>query len=323
MFIKNIFHGGFLSAGIFLVVFCIGCQNSGNSENSGGAGWQNPFASKESKRIAAEKEAETLLADAEKSFRNKNNLEARAGYLKLLAYYDEHPEVKRDQLPYCRLGLISEDLKAYDQAEKYYRDAIALDEKKAEPYNNLGFCMFSQRKYEEAIRWLEKATECDPAEKKYHNNLGLAYGAINNYAKAFEHFRLAMPEADAYYNLSSIFAMQGKENEAVLALKQALTADPTHKNAARMLAVYDEYNRHPEYYHNPNDYRQNQPGGLVNYQERMPAPPAEMSQAPVSGQYGAGYQNPGPTYQAPGNQGPGYQNPGSGYQGSGNYGYPY
>ena len=298
-----------------LCVLCAGCQNSGTS--SGGSvssGWSSPFASKETKRAAAEKEAQELIAEAEKSMQTKMYADARGGYMKVLAFYETHPEVKRSEHPYCRLGYACEELKLFDQAEDYYQQALAINDQSADVYNSLGVCLLTQQKYGEAIRYIEKAVELSPAEAKYHNNLGLAYGAAENYAKAYEHFCMAVPPADACYNMYGVFAHQGKEEEAIRALQRALTLNPGHKEASRMLATYDEQNKYPEFNHSLQDFRQTQPGGMMDYRENFPALATDMTQASVSAQYGTGYRQPaGGTYHSQVNQ-PMNQPTNGGYQ---------
>ncbi|MDO4551786.1 MAG: tetratricopeptide repeat protein [Planctomycetia bacterium] len=278
MFIYKYNVNFILTAGILFLIVCVGCKSTGDSPG----GWKNLFAPDDSKQVKAEAEVMEHITSAEKYLQNKKNLEAREEYLKVLAIYEKYPEITKRELPYCRLGVIAEDLRMYETAEKYYRQAIALNLNTGEPYNNLGFCLLTQKKYEEAIINLKKAVDLKPSERKYHNNLALAYGAVKNYDKAYEHFRIAGSEADACYNMSSIFALEGREAEAVQALKRAVMIDPQHKSAARMLATYQEYERNPEYFQN--DYHIYPPGGMVDYKESAQRMAAEASA--VSEHYG-------------------------------------
>ncbi len=277
-----------LMAGLMLMACCAGCKSSGNS----GGGSKGLFASKKSKYEEQEKDITVLLADGNRAMGSRRYHEARGHYLKILEIYDKNPGIQKNPLPYCQMGIISEELKMYPEAEGYYRQAIALDETQPEPYNSLGYCMFRQQKYDEAIEWIEKAVELRPAGSKYLNNLALVYGSKENYPKAFQYFRLAGTEADAYYNMSTIFAMQGKNEEAQESLRHATRLDPSHKDANRMLMSYTETEN--DLFDSPTDFYDYQKRGLVEYHDTgagLGGPPnVEPVTAGYTRQYGSSHQ---------------------------------
>lgn len=272
-----------------LLACSVGCQSAGTD----GGGTKNPFASKKSKQADAEKEITTMLAEGNRSMGARRYHEARGHYLRILELYEENPGIKQNPLPYCQMGIISEELKMFPEAEEYYQKAIALDKTQAEPYNSLGYCMYRQQKYDDAIQWLEKAVELKPAGAKYLNNLGLVYGSMSDYPKAFQYFRLAGTEADAYYNMSTVFAMQGKDDEAQQSLMRAVQLNPSHKDAQRMLLAYSESDADEAVFDSPKDFYDYQKRGLVEYRDNggVEMPNVEPMSAGYTRQYGNSHQN--------------------------------
>ena len=265
--------GGILCL-VFLVL-CFGCQNDSGGKNKKA----NPFSSKEKKLSKLDSEIAKLYEEADSAKRNGKVHDARRAYEKVLVIFDENKETegfKPNIEPYCQLGMIFEGFGQFVKAEEYYRKAMEIDPESAIPINCLGYSYISQGRLDEAIEYLQKAVDIDPMEPKFNNNLGLAYGMKKDYEKAFMCFRRVTNEANAYYNMSSIYAMNGMEDEAKRALQITVEMNPNHHEAKRMLTAYSEYERNPEEFSQPllsGDF----PGASVPYQERTASDVGEMN----------------------------------------------
>ena len=233
---------------VFVMICSVGCKSSEFGESKKPS---NPFSSKERKLNELETQIEKLYGEAEKAQRSGKTHEARKAYEQIVEIYDknkDNKDLKREAEPYCRLGIIMETFGQYDQAENYYRQAIAIDAKNPAPLNSLGYCYLNQHRLEEAIEYFHKAIDLAPMEPKYNNNLALAYGLKKDYGQAFKYFRRVSSEDDTYYNMSAIFAMNHDEERAKSALEQVVAINPNHREAQRMLATYQESEQDPKSY---------------------------------------------------------------------------
>jgi Flp pilus assembly protein TadD len=91
------------------------------------------------------------------------------------------------------------------QAEKYFRDAIALAPEVAGLWHRLGQSLFQQHRHAEAESAYRKALQFKP------------------------------DEADVWADLAAILAAQKRRPEALALLRQAVAATPTGQNRARIL----------------------------------------------------------------------------------------
>ncbi len=271
---------------VLLVFGLCGCQS-----DSGGKKTTNPFSQKEKKLNALQQEISTEYGNADKATRGGKPHEALQAYENILKIYEknkDNPDLKREVEPYCRIGMIQEGYGQYAEAEKYYRQAMEADPKNPIPYNSLGYCFITQKRLDEALEYLQKAVDMAPNEPKYNNNLGLAYGLKKDYDRAFQCFRRVATEADAYYNMAGVFAMNGSDEEAKLALARAVELNPNHHEAKRMLLTYTEAEQNPEDAEmaaQPGNF----PGASVPYRET--AASGSMTQAPYHRQYGSAHRD--------------------------------
>lgn len=255
---------------VLLLVCICGCQSNEGSKKSGKK--TNPFSAKERKLSEIDSQISKLYEEADKASRNGRVHDVRRAYEKVLVIYEENRETegfKREVEPYCRLGMILEGFGQYDEAEKYYRQAMEVNPKSPVPVNSLGYCYMNQQRLDDAISYFEKAVELAPMEPKFNNNLGLAYGMKKDYDKAFQCFRRVTNEADAYYNMSGVYAMNEEEEKAKDCLLRAVQIDPTHREAKRMLTAYSEYEQNPEEFSKPL-LSGNYPGSSIPFQDSQP-----------------------------------------------------
>ena len=130
------------------------------------------------------------------------------------------------------LGINYDHQGNYDAAMTEYRAAIALRPKVGSLFNNLGMSLFLKGEYEKAMMAFAEAVKIEPSNKRISNNLALALYKLGRYPEALEVFNRGGEEPGAYYNMGSLFMMEGKNREAVVAFEKAIEAKPTFYTSA-------------------------------------------------------------------------------------------
>jgi Tfp pilus assembly protein PilF len=166
--------------------------------------------------------------------------EARAVYERLISAYPHRFEA------YHHLALVADCQKRHQEAQALYAEAIRLNNRDPGLFNDLGYSFYLHGKLDKAENALLKAVAMRPAEAKYRNNLGLVYGHQGRYDEAWEQFRRAGSEADAYYNLAFVKASQNDFSAAKDSFRRALATDPTHEQARRALRAFELAETQPE-----------------------------------------------------------------------------
>jgi len=129
-------------------------------------------------------------------------------------------------------GLILFRQEKYEEAEKAFQEALALDPGLSEVLNNLGTLYFQQKKYEKAEASLKSALD-DPLylyPERIHNNLGLVYFAQGKPKQAKDEFLKAIQVRDdfylAYQNMGKLLMGEKKFEEAKPYLEAAVKNCP-------------------------------------------------------------------------------------------------
>ncbi len=149
---------------------------------------------------------------------------------------------------YQRLAHICDRQKRYTEAQELYSQAIQLQGKEPDTdlFNDLGYSFFLQGKLDKAESAMLKAVALRPKEPKYHNNLGLVYGHQKRFDQAWEEFRRAGGEADAFYNLAFVKASLNDFEGAKASFRRALAIDPAHERARRALRAFEVAESDPD-----------------------------------------------------------------------------
>ncbi len=132
--------------------------------------------------------------------------------------FDSCPDENKHHI--CgRLGLLYKEIKDYEQAERWFKNQIALNPFDTSGYVYLGSLYAIQGNYKKAKVLHRSALECEEGYFcEAHHNLGLIYRAEENYDKAYKHFLKAI-ELDPDYK-AAVEALE--DVERAIQLKEYL-----------------------------------------------------------------------------------------------------
>ena len=123
----------------------------------------------------------------------------------------------------------------FQNAEKYYLEALKEDPKFVEVYDNLGRIYRRIGKYDKAISNYKKSLELYPKGIMAHQNLAVVYGIKKEYEKAINEYQeiinLSPVNAEGYFGLANSYMMISKFDLAA-------------KNAERTVEIYKKTNSH-------------------------------------------------------------------------------
>jgi Flp pilus assembly protein TadD len=136
---------------------------------------------------------------------------------------------------HAQLGVLFNMLGRHREADVEHKKAIELDRDNAAYRNNLGFSQYMQGRLRQAVTTYLGALEHDAAQKRIHNNLAFAYAKLGSLDKAYAHFRLAGPPAQATNNLAYVAEEQGQLERAYDLYLEALKQDSELVQAQRNL----------------------------------------------------------------------------------------
>ncbi len=125
---------------------------------------------------------------------------------------------------------------ALAEAERRYRDVLALAPNHADSLHNLGLIALSQGNAEAAAELIAQAIAASDHKAEYHYNIALAYRALGRLDDVALHLQRAIAirgdYALAHLNLGNVRREQGRPAEAVACYERALALSP-HSAAAR------------------------------------------------------------------------------------------
>lgn len=162
----------------------------------------------------------------------------------------------------------------FDEAEKYYTEALKLNPQNAEIHNLIGLLKLQQNEIEKAVEWIEKAIHLEKNPyfyetlfqalaiqenyssiisyendiQEYLNNefslnfyLALAYKNLNKIEKAIYYYTKATelnPNSyDSWFNLSHLYSIKGETFKALDTLKICQKLNPTDSETEYFLSL--------------------------------------------------------------------------------------
>ena len=127
------------------------------------------------------------------------------------------------------------------EAERIYRDVLAVQPDRPGTLNNLGLVLKDQGKLEEAVAAFRRVLALKPDDALTHGNLGLVLkeqGQPEEAAAAFQRALALKPDdAWAYGNLGNVLRMLGRLDEAAASYRQAIALSPDMALAYRNLGT--------------------------------------------------------------------------------------
>ena len=119
---------------------------------------------------------------------------------------------------------------AWEQAIRYYEEAVARDGTLWEARNTLGNLYARQKRLSAAMAQFQAILAIEPQHAVARNNLGSVYLMLGQEERAAQEF-LAALRIDAryvtpYYNLASLYARRGEVDQAVSFLTRAIALEP-------------------------------------------------------------------------------------------------
>lgn len=141
----------------------------------------------------------------------------------------------------CRLQ------KDYDQAIRYYTEALRTDKKNAKLYNRRGLAELSTGDYASAKVDFTKATKCNKNYPEAWNDLGVVAYLQKQYPAAIRYFNKAIMLDDVrpnfHVNLGIAYFAQNQMELAMAQYTRALQLDPdalTHSSNAALSAMISD-----------------------------------------------------------------------------------
>ncbi len=114
---------------------------------------------------------------------NEKYADSERAYSSAIALFG--PEVKENWQLYYFRGICFERLKKWEEAERDFRNALALSPEESSVLNYLGYSLIDRNsKLDEAVKMVQKAVELRPNDGYIIDSLGWAYYRLSRYEEA-------------------------------------------------------------------------------------------------------------------------------------------
>jgi predicted O-linked N-acetylglucosamine transferase (SPINDLY family) len=128
-----------------------------------------------------------------------------------------------------------------NDAERLYRQVLAVDPRHADSLNLLGLIAYQVERPDAAVELISKAIAANANAPEYHCNLGPGLKALGRLDEAVASYRRALnlkPDyAEAHYNLGNALRDQGQQDEAMACYRQAIAFKPGYVEALNNLGA--------------------------------------------------------------------------------------
>ena len=129
----------------------------------------------------------------------------------------------------------------FEQALKYFEDAIFLYSKNVQAYNNLGLCYIRLKQFLKGVDFFKKALEINPLFEDASLNLANCYFLKKNYQNALIYYYKSKKTLDKYpknyLNLGEIYLELGRPKDAEESYRKLIAIDPKNYDAYNNLGV--------------------------------------------------------------------------------------
>ncbi|WP_147296588.1 tetratricopeptide repeat protein [Flagellimonas nanhaiensis] len=163
---------------------------------------------------------------------NKGNISYNAGnYDEAIRYYSQALEqAPSNATCHNNLGACYHMKKEYPRAISYFQKALSLDPNHAAAMKSLGNVYFETHKDDEALECYLKSISLEPSDATTHHYLGVIYAGKQICTKAVEHFERAVqlaPKPESYNELANAHFKLFEFDKAVEYFTKALELRPT------------------------------------------------------------------------------------------------
>lgn len=138
-------------------------------------------------------------------------------------------------------GLRLLEAQQISQAEEQFLAAVEATPKNAEAWNQLGIIAFERGDLEEAKIRFESAAKQNPLHPAYRRNSALVFAEQKEYDVALQLLNNAIEldpfDADTYLALAKVAWLNGKPDQAAMALNHAMKMDPANKEAQELASM--------------------------------------------------------------------------------------
>ncbi|HMH15157.1 MAG TPA: tetratricopeptide repeat protein [Edaphobacter sp.] len=130
-------------------------------------------------------------------------------------------------------------LEDYEDAEKWMRRSVQMNEKDPDAWYGLGRIFYTKQRFQDAVDCFKRTLALDPTSVKAEDNLGLAYEGLNRTEDAIQSYRAALaleqnskesnqkpPSEQPMLNLAIILIHHGHTEEALPLLIKAASISP-------------------------------------------------------------------------------------------------
>lgn len=184
--------------------------------------------------LAAFQQITVLEPDIDVGFENVGVIKLQEGkYQESIPYFQKALQIEPYFSTYSNLGTAYFGAKQYSRAVEMFEKAAALTPNEvtttvnlADAYRSAGQKEKAQSKYQQAISLGYKALQTNPQDAETMSEIALSYANLGNAQQAetfIERARAIEKDNVEYiYNQAEVYALLGKPNQALTALKQSL-----------------------------------------------------------------------------------------------------
>jgi tetratricopeptide (TPR) repeat protein len=192
---------------------------------------QKPGAEKQQELTAADI-TQTWMAKADKLEKDGKSVEA-------IALCEKMREPGNPQAIQAtkKIAILYERLHDRDKAEDANRLLVQQDPRDAEALHRLGYLSYQRNNMGIAEKYLRQALAIDPNHKYARVDLAMTLAQQGYYPESVEEFTKVLPKAEAHCKVAFVMKLQGKLREAVREYEQAIAIDPTMQRARADLAT--------------------------------------------------------------------------------------